>query len=83
MIVSLVRTNTEKYFTYFQIISDAALSDIYDSLINVISADLPSSVYVYNFHYDGELCAMKANCSKRMEKALKGKKEKLVLYIYN
>ncbi|XP_065202774.1 esterase E4-like [Planococcus citri] len=37
------------------IITDAGLSDVYDSLINVISEDVSSPVYVYNFHYDGKL----------------------------
>ncbi|XP_065211386.1 esterase FE4-like [Planococcus citri] len=58
--------------TLCDIITDAALSDVYDTLINVISADLPSSVYVYNFLYDGKLCTMKAKLANLLEKELKG-----------
>ncbi|XP_065202770.1 esterase E4-like [Planococcus citri] len=58
--------------TLCDILSDAALSDVYDSLINVVSADLPSSVYVYNFHYDGKLCTMKTRMAQLMEKRLQG-----------
>ncbi|XP_065211383.1 esterase FE4-like [Planococcus citri] len=58
--------------TLCDIITDIALSDVYDTLINVISADLPSSVYVYNFLYDGKLCTMKAKLANLLEKELKG-----------
>ncbi|XP_065215837.1 esterase E4-like [Planococcus citri] len=54
------------------ILTDIALSDVYDSVINVISADLPSSVYVYNFHYDGKLCVMKAQIERSLKEPLPG-----------
>lgn len=59
-------------FHFLQILSDAALSDVYDSLINVISADLPSSVYLYKFKYDGKLCTMKSKLANLLEKPLQG-----------
>ena len=57
---------------HFQIITDAGLSDVYDSLINVVSRDLPTSVYVYNFLYDGKLCELKNLVSRNLETKLKG-----------
>ncbi|XP_065202764.1 esterase E4-like isoform X2 [Planococcus citri] len=58
--------------TKCDILTDAALSDVYDSLINVVSADLPSSVFVYNFAYDGKLCIMKHNFEPLLQDPLKG-----------
>ncbi|XP_065221847.1 esterase FE4-like [Planococcus citri] len=58
--------------TLCDIITDAGLSEAYDSLINVVSADPTSPVYVYNFHYDGKLCMMKAQTERLLEKPLKG-----------
>ncbi|XP_065202781.1 esterase E4-like [Planococcus citri] len=54
------------------ILTDAALSDVYDSLINVIAADLPSSVFVYNFHYDGALDGMKVKITEIMQTEIEG-----------
>ncbi|XP_065202773.1 esterase E4-like [Planococcus citri] len=58
--------------TQCDIITDIALSDVYDSLINVISADLPSSTYVYKFQYNGQLCTMKNRVSPLLEKPVEG-----------
>ncbi|XP_065211405.1 esterase E4-like [Planococcus citri] len=54
------------------ILTDAALSDVYDSLINEISTDLPSSVFVYNFLYDGNMCVMKPRMTRLLGKELPG-----------
>ncbi|XP_065202777.1 esterase E4-like [Planococcus citri] len=54
------------------ILTDAALSGVYDSLINVISADLPSSVYAYNFYYDGKLDGLRGRIEKMLRTPLKG-----------
>ncbi|XP_065208415.1 esterase E4-like isoform X2 [Planococcus citri] len=54
------------------ILTDAAMSDVYGSLINVLSEDHLSPVYVYNFLYDGELDPMKARINARLQTELKG-----------
>ncbi|XP_065211401.1 esterase FE4-like [Planococcus citri] len=54
------------------ILTDTALSGVYDSLINVISADPSSPVYAYNFFYDGKLDALKARIESRVQTELTG-----------
>ncbi|XP_065202765.1 esterase E4-like [Planococcus citri] len=54
------------------ILSDISYSDVYDSLLNVISAELPSSVFIYKFQYDGNLCVMKAKIQPNLDEPLQG-----------
>ncbi|XP_065222437.1 esterase E4-like [Planococcus citri] len=39
--------------------SDIAASDLYPTLVDVVAADLPSSVYVYKFEFQGNVPKMK------------------------
>ncbi|XP_065202729.1 esterase FE4-like [Planococcus citri] len=45
--------------TKVEIQSDISMSDIYDTLIDVIAADLPSSVFVFKFEFEGKLITLK------------------------
>ncbi|XP_065211404.1 esterase E4-like [Planococcus citri] len=54
------------------ILTDAALSDVYRSLINIISENDLSPVYVYNFHFDGKLDGFKAMINARLQTEVKG-----------
>ena len=36
-----------------------AYSDVYNTLINVIADELPTSVYVYKFTFEGNACTMR------------------------
>ena len=55
-----------------QILTDMALSDVYDSIINVISAHLPESVYVYKFQFDGNAGTLKDRIVQMMDEPLMG-----------
>ncbi|XP_065202768.1 esterase E4-like [Planococcus citri] len=54
------------------ILTDISLSDVYDSLINVVSEDPRSPVYLYKFKYDGNLSVMKASFERLMKEPLPG-----------
>ncbi|XP_065218915.1 esterase E4-like [Planococcus citri] len=54
------------------ILTDLGLSDLYDSLINVIAADLPSSVYVYKFDFESNLGGMKERILQMIDEPLDG-----------
>ena len=49
-----------------------ALSDVYDSLINVIAADLPTSVYVYKFEFEGSIGTMKRIMEEQVNESFQG-----------
>lgn len=55
-----------------QILTDVSLSGVYDTLIDVVSSDPTSPVYVYHFEYDGKLNSMKNEVEKYLTKPLKG-----------
>ncbi|XP_065211385.1 esterase FE4-like isoform X2 [Planococcus citri] len=54
------------------ILTDAALSDVYGLLINIISENDLSPVYVYNFLFDGKLDGFKAKINARLQTEVKG-----------
>lgn len=57
----------------FQILTDAALSDVYDTLINATATeDEPSSVFVYKFNFVGNAFTLNEYLSKQLEEPLKG-----------
>lgn len=55
-----------------QIQTDAAFSEIYDTLINIIAIDLPSSVYIYKFLFDGDVSSYKDVIVPLLEEPLEG-----------
>ncbi|XP_065217622.1 esterase E4-like isoform X3 [Planococcus citri] len=55
-----------------EIQTDIALSDVYDSFINIIARDLPSSTYVYRFDFEGSIPTIKEKIMSRLEEPLKG-----------
>ncbi|XP_065218873.1 esterase E4-like isoform X1 [Planococcus citri] len=52
--------------------TDIALSDVYNSLINIVAEDLPSSVFVYRFDYEGSIPTMKERIASQLDEPLKG-----------
>ncbi|XP_065211455.1 esterase E4-like [Planococcus citri] len=82
--IKLIRDQVEKFYcegktvenaslsTKCDILTDAALSDVYDTLINVISADLPSSVFVYKFNFVGNAFTINEYISSQFDEPLKG-----------
>ncbi|XP_065202780.1 esterase E4-like isoform X2 [Planococcus citri] len=54
------------------VLTDIALSDVYDSLINIIAADLPDSVFVYKFQFEGNAGTMKDRIYQMMDEPLEG-----------
>ncbi|XP_065202787.1 esterase B1-like [Planococcus citri] len=54
------------------ILDDAAYSDLYDTLIDAVSADLPDSAFVYSFEYVGEINDMRGICSSLIDGHLEG-----------
>ncbi|XP_065219165.1 carboxylesterase 1D-like [Planococcus citri] len=55
-----------------EIQTDISLSDLYESLINVVAEDLPSSVFVYRFNYEGSIPTMKERIKGQLDVPLKG-----------
>ncbi|XP_065219497.1 esterase E4-like [Planococcus citri] len=55
-----------------EIQTDISLSDLYESLINVVAEDLPSSVFVYRFNYEGSIPTMKERIMGQLDAPLKG-----------
>ncbi|XP_065217623.1 esterase E4-like isoform X4 [Planococcus citri] len=55
-----------------EIQTDMALSDAYDSLINIIARDLPSSAYVYRFDFEGSIPTIKERIMAQLDEPLKG-----------
>ncbi|XP_065219224.1 esterase E4-like [Planococcus citri] len=58
--------------TRCQIQTDISLSDMYDSVVNVVAEDLPSSVFVYRFDYEGSIPTMKERLVSQLDEPLKG-----------
>ncbi|XP_065202784.1 esterase FE4-like [Planococcus citri] len=52
--------------------TDMAYSDAYNTLINVIAADLPSSVYVYKFTFEGNACTLKDKLMGLFDEPIEG-----------
>lgn len=65
-------TKNQLGISLFQIQTDMALSGVYDSLINVIAQDLPSSVYVYRFEFEGSIPTSKEKIVAQLDEPLKG-----------
>ncbi|XP_065211408.1 esterase FE4-like isoform X2 [Planococcus citri] len=55
-----------------EILTDITMSDVYGSLINIISENDLSPVYVYNFLFDGKLDGFKAKINARLQTEVKG-----------
>lgn len=49
------------------------LSDVYDTLINVIASTPESPVYVYRFQFEGDMKTMKAAFINLYDERLEGK----------
>ena len=49
-----------------------ANSDLYNTLINVIARDLPSSAYVYKFDFEGNACTMRDKLIVLMDESIEG-----------
>ncbi|XP_065202785.1 juvenile hormone esterase-like [Planococcus citri] len=58
--------------TKIDIQTDISLSDVYDSVINVVAADLPNSVYVYKFGFEGNIGTMKDRIREAVDEPLEG-----------
>ncbi|XP_065202733.1 esterase E4-like [Planococcus citri] len=58
--------------TKIDILDDVVLSDLYDTLVNIIATELPSSAFVYKFSFDGEIISMKTAVLHTMPEYLKG-----------
>ncbi|XP_065202747.1 esterase E4-like [Planococcus citri] len=52
--------------------SDISMSEIYDTVINPISKDLPSSVFVYLFEFEGNIFTMNTTLKTVLDEPLKG-----------
>ena len=48
------------------------MSDVYDSVINPISTDLPSSVFVYSFEFEGNIHSINTTLRDMLEEQIKG-----------
>lgn len=49
-----------------------AFSDVYETLIDLISADLPTSVFVYKFEFQGNLATFGDIFKNALEEPLNG-----------
>ncbi|XP_065202732.1 esterase E4-like [Planococcus citri] len=58
--------------TKIDILDDVILSDLYDTLVNIIATELPSSTFVYKFCFDGEINSMKTVVLRVIPEKLKG-----------
>lgn len=56
----------------FQILTDIALSDVYDTLINPITTNQSSPAYVYRFEFEGSADTMKNALLKVMDEPIEG-----------
>ncbi|XP_065218913.1 uncharacterized protein LOC135844603 [Planococcus citri] len=65
-------TETANLSARCEIQTDISLSDLYESLINVVAEDLPSSVFVYRFNYEGSIPTMKERIMGQLDAPLKG-----------
>lgn len=48
------------------------LSDVYDAVIDPIAAELPSSVFVYKFEFEGNLHSMNMFFKDMIDETIKG-----------
>lgn len=62
-----------KVTNILQIQTDAAFSDVYDTLINPLAADMPSSVFVYKFLYEGDIPTMKEKIAEVFSEKVSGR----------
>lgn len=56
----------------FQVLTDMAFSEIYDTVINPAAVEYPSSVYCYKFEYVGEIALVKHMVTKLLNEAVEG-----------
>lgn len=68
-----IKFNYLLHLVHLQIQTDIALSDVYDSVINIVAADLPTSVYVYKFNFEGSIGTMKERVLEVVDEPLEGK----------
>ncbi|XP_065208408.1 esterase E4-like isoform X2 [Planococcus citri] len=52
--------------------TDLANSDLYKTLLDVVAKDLPESVYVYKFTFEGNACTLKDKLSVLLEESVQG-----------
>ncbi|XP_065202719.1 esterase E4-like isoform X2 [Planococcus citri] len=52
--------------------TDIILSDLYDSLVDIIADDLPSSVFVYKFEFEGDIPTTKSLLKHNYDEELPG-----------
>ncbi|XP_065202753.1 esterase E4-like isoform X2 [Planococcus citri] len=52
--------------------TDISISDIYNTIINPISKDLPSSVFVYKFEFEGNIHSMNTTLKNMIDEPIKG-----------
>ncbi|XP_065202789.1 esterase E4-like [Planococcus citri] len=52
--------------------SDVSMFDVYETVINPISEDLPSSVFVYKFEFEGNIHSMNATLNSMIDEPIKG-----------
>lgn len=60
--------------------TDAAFSEVYDTLIDPVSAELPSSVYVYKFQFEGDVASMKTTVHWKFDGPMTGTNSQKVVF---
>ncbi|XP_065202760.1 esterase E4-like isoform X2 [Planococcus citri] len=82
--VHLINTDVEAFYldrqpiekaplyTKMDIQTDIFMSDAYDTVINPVAANLPSSVYIYKFQFEGNIHSMNTILKTRFTEPLKG-----------
>ncbi|XP_065202766.1 esterase FE4-like [Planococcus citri] len=82
--ISFIRKEIENFYNQGQPIerailsvktdiqTDIILSDVYDTLINVIANDFPESVYVFEFNFEGDVYTIKTAVKDVLGEKLEG-----------
>ncbi|XP_065205733.1 esterase E4-like [Planococcus citri] len=89
--IELIYKQVESFYTQGKPIKEASLStkidiqtgimlsDVYDTLINVVASNPESPVYVYKFQFEGEIVTMKSMYKNMFDERIEGTSKKLHL----